>query len=82
MLLDSLENVQQILSVNIRVPRPWEHDVNSTLAETAKQFSNVTLVDWYMASSDKDSYFSRDGVHLGEEGAKVYAALVAEAIKP
>ncbi|GIO99239.1 acyltransferase [Paenibacillus lautus] len=81
-LLDSLENVQQILLVNIRVPRPWERDVNSTLAETSKQFSNVTLVDWYMASSDKDSYFSRDGVHLGEEGAKAYASLIAEAIKP
>ncbi|WP_200901477.1 hypothetical protein [Paenibacillus sp. DMB20] len=52
------------------------------MEETAKQFSNVKLVDWYMVSAGKDSYFSRDGVHLSEEGAKAYAALVAEAIKP
>ncbi|MGD8192124.1 acyltransferase family protein [Brevibacillus ginsengisoli] len=81
-LLNSLKNAQQIVLVNTRVPRPWEHDVNLSLARASKQFSNVTLVDWYTASTDKDSYFSRDGVHLTEEGAKVYASLVAEAIKP
>lgn len=81
-LLHSLENVRQIVLVNIRVPRPWERGVNSTLEEAAKQFSNVTLVDWYTASIDKDSYFSRDGVHLAKEGAKAYASLVADAIKP
>ncbi|USG68268.1 acetyltransferase [Brevibacillus ruminantium] len=81
-LLHSLENVQQIVLVNTRVPRPWERDVNSTLEEAVKQFSNVTLVDWYSASAGKDSYFTQDGVHLIEEGAKAYASLVAEAIKP
>ncbi|TDF95405.1 acyltransferase family protein [Paenibacillus piri] len=80
-LLHSLEDVHQIVLVNTRVPRPWESEVNSTLAKAAKQFSNVTLVDWYTASAD-NSYFSRDGVHLVEEGAKVYASLVAETIKP
>lgn len=81
-LLDSLENVRQIVLVNTRVPRPWERDVNSTLEEAAKQFSNVTLVDWYSASAGKNSYFSPDGVHLVAEGAKAYASLVAGAIKP
>ncbi|WP_193748038.1 MULTISPECIES: hypothetical protein [Bacillales] len=59
-----------------------EHEVNSTMEAAAKQFSNVTLADWYTASTDKNSYFTRDGVHLAEEGAKVYASLVVEVIKP
>ncbi|WP_370639116.1 acyltransferase family protein [Cohnella sp. REN36] len=81
-VLQSLEDVQQIVLVNIRVPRPWERDVNSTLANEAIKFDNVTLVDWYAASTDKDSYFAKDGVHLDEEGAKAFASLVADAIKP
>lgn len=81
-LLNSLKDVRQIVLVNTRVPRPWEQVVNLALGEAAKQFSNVTLVDWYAASANKDSYFARDGVHLVEEGAKVYASLIVEAIKP
>ncbi|MBY0087434.1 acyltransferase family protein [Brevibacillus brevis] len=81
-LLNSLKDVRQIVLVNTRVPRPWEQVVNSALEEAANQFSNVTLVDWYAASANKDSYFARDGVHLVEEGAKVYASLMVEAIKP
>ncbi|ATF12124.1 acetyltransferase [Brevibacillus brevis X23] len=81
-LLNSLKDVRQIVLVNTRVPRNWEQVVNSELEEAANQFSNVTLVDWYAASANKDSYFARDGVHLVEEGAKVYVSLVVEAIKP
>ncbi|KMZ44206.1 MULTISPECIES: acyltransferase family protein [Bacillales] len=81
-LMNSLKDVRQIVLVNTRVPRPWEQVVNSALEEAANQFSNVTLVDWYAASANKDSYFARDGVHLVEEGAKVYVSLVVEAIKP
>ncbi|WP_409174529.1 acyltransferase family protein [Brevibacillus fortis] len=81
-LMNSLKDVRQIVLVNTRVPRPWGQVVNSALEEAANQFSNVTLVDWYAASANKDSYFARDGVHLVEEGAKVYASLMVEAIKP
>ncbi|RAT94139.1 acyltransferase family protein [Brevibacillus sp. Leaf182] len=81
-LLNSLKDVRQIVLVNTRVPRPWEQVVNSALEEAANQFSNVTLVDWYAASANKDSYFAWDGVHLVEEGTKVYASLIEEAIKP
>ncbi|MFE5321527.1 hypothetical protein ACFQ88_22725 [Paenibacillus sp. NPDC056579] len=81
-LLQSLEDVRQIVLVNTRVPRPWESDVNAILSKTAAKFSNVTLVDWYTASANKDTYFAPDGVHLGAEGAKAYASLVAGAVKP
>lgn len=79
-LLRSLGDVQQIILVNTRVPRPWETVVNSTIAEVAATFPNTTLVDWYTASAGKDSFFYNDGVHLKPEGSQFYASLVAEAI--
>lgn len=79
-MLDALDE-REIILVNTRVPRKWEDRVNDTLDEIAEEKSNVTLVDWYAASSNHDSYFSPDGVHLEAEGAKAYAELVAGCIK-
>ncbi|MGG3872511.1 acyltransferase family protein [Brevibacillus laterosporus] len=80
-LLKSLGDEKQIILVNTRVPRPWESVVNATLAEVANSHSNTLLVDWYTASAGKDSYFSRDGVHLEPEGAKAFAALLSGVLK-
>ncbi|GMX63713.1 acyltransferase family protein [Paenibacillus elgii] len=80
-LLSSLDDVQQIVLVNTRVPKKWQDTVNSALKETAAEFQNVTLVDWYSASEGKTTYFYDDGVHLKREGAEAYAALIAKAIE-
>ncbi|MEF3302418.1 acyltransferase family protein [Paenibacillus sp. GYB003] len=79
-LLASIGKDRQIVLVNTRVPRPWESEVNATLAEVAKSHPNATLIDWYSASAEKDHYFSQDGVHLNAEGAEAYASLVADAL--
>lgn len=79
-LLHSLGDVQQIILVNTRVPRPWESVVNATLAEVAASYPNTTLVDWYSASTGKDSFFYNDGVHLRAEGAQFYATMLAKAV--
>ncbi|MGE5702180.1 MAG: acyltransferase family protein, partial [Clostridia bacterium] len=81
-LLHSLGDVEQIILVNTRVPRPWEGVVNTTLAEIAAEFPNTTLVDWYTTSAGKNDYFAPDGVHLNIEGSQTYAALVAKAVNP
>ncbi|TBL76138.1 acetyltransferase [Paenibacillus thalictri] len=81
-LLDSLKEVKQVVLVNTRVPRPWEDEVNTALEEASSRYPNATLVNWYKASADKDTYFYSDGVHLNEEGAQFYAALIAKAIEP
>lgn len=80
-LLTSLEDAQQIVLVNTRVPKKWEGTVNSALTKVAPDFPNTTVVDWYSASMGKKEYFSDDGVHLTREGAEFYASLVAEAIE-
>ncbi|KRF44226.1 acyltransferase [Paenibacillus sp. Soil787] len=80
-LLTSLGEVQQIVLVNTRVPKKWQDTVNSVLKEVSADYQNATLVDWYSLSQGKDNYFSEDGVHLKQEGAKFYAELVAKAIR-
>ncbi|WP_282935261.1 acyltransferase family protein [Paenibacillus sp. RC67] len=80
-LLDSLDGAKQIIVVNTRVPRKWEDEVNSVLAEVARSNSKVTLIDWYTASEGKSSFFAPDGVHLEAEGSEYYASLVAGALK-
>lgn len=80
-LLTSLEDIQQIVLVNIRVPRKWQDTVNSAITKIAADFPNVTVVDWYASSKGKDMYFYNDGVHLRKEGAEIYASLVAKAVQ-
>ncbi|OMF80531.1 acetyltransferase [Paenibacillus peoriae] len=79
-LLASLKDTKHIILVNTRVPRPWESIVNKHLAEAALQDPRITMIDWYAASSGKNSYFEHDGVHLKPSGAKAYASLLAQAL--
>lgn len=80
-LLQSLNDVKQIILVNTRVPRKWQDTVNKDITEVSNEFSNTTVVDWYSASEGKDDYFYRDGVHLKREGAEYYASILAKAVK-
>lgn len=78
--LESLEDTEQIVLVNTRVPRPWETVVNETLAKVLESYPNVKLVDWYSASSGHDDYFYPDGVHLNRAGAEAFGEIMAEAL--
>ncbi|MGR5881200.1 acyltransferase family protein [Bacillus cereus] len=80
-LIKLIGNERKIIFINTRVPRPWESIVNERLKITASEYPNVTLVDWYAASTGKRDYFAPDGVHLTKLGAEAYAALVAKAVK-
>jgi len=79
-MIELIGNDRNIIFINTRVPRPWETEVNNTLKEVTEQFPNTTLVNWYAASAGHNEYFSPDGVHLNEKGAKAYAALVAKSV--
>jgi len=78
--LDALGPVEQIILLNVRVPKPWENAVNETLAEVARTYPGTKLVDWYAASRGHDAYFYQDGVHLTPEGAEAYISLIVQAV--
>ncbi len=78
--LDSLQEIDQIILVNTRVPRPWEAVVNETLTKVAGSYGNTKLIDWYSESSGHNDYFYPDGVHLNREGAKAYGQIIIDAL--
>jgi lysophospholipase L1-like esterase len=80
-MMQVLAKVPKVVLVNVKVPRFWEGPNNSVLAEGIKRYPNVTLVDWYAASSNRPELFWDDGIHLRPEGAAVYAELLAGAVK-
>jgi hypothetical protein len=80
-LLDSLGPMERIVLVNTHVPRPWQDQVNATIASVAQTYPNTVMVDWDAASAAAPQYFYPDGVHLDPAGAKYYASLLVQALE-
>jgi peptidoglycan/LPS O-acetylase OafA/YrhL len=79
-LINSLGPMRKIVLVNTRVPRPWQQQVNETIAAVAQAYPQATVVNWYADSATHPTYFYPDGVHLDPPGAKYYASLLARAV--
>jgi hypothetical protein len=65
----------EVVVVNVRVPRAWESGNNRVLAACAERHG-ARLVDWHEGATG----LAADGVHIGPDGARQYAALVAAAL--
>jgi peptidoglycan/LPS O-acetylase OafA/YrhL len=72
---------RKVILLNAKVPRPWEGQVNDTLADGARRY-NATLIDWHTIASQHPEFFWDDGIHLRPEGAAFYAQLIAGHVKP
>ncbi|NMD71759.1 acyltransferase family protein [Bacillus sp. DNRA2] len=72
-LYQALGTPKQVIFINTRVPRPWESEVNQTLAKFVFSTPQTNLVDWYTLSANQPSYFAPDGVHPSTTGAQVLA---------
>jgi hypothetical protein len=75
-MMDMLKGVKRVLLVNTKVPRPWEQQVNDTLADGAKRYKNAVLVDWHAVGSEHPDWFYDDQLHLRPDGAIGYATLI------
>jgi peptidoglycan/LPS O-acetylase OafA/YrhL len=76
-MMDVLKGVKRVVVLNAHVPRPWEDQVNQTLADGVKRYKNAVLIDWHTIAGDHPEFFWDDGIHLRPEGAQYYAQLVA-----
>ncbi len=79
-LLNSLGPMQKIVLVNTHVPRPWQPQVNATIATVAQTYPDTVMVNWDADSANCSQCLYPDGVHLDPSGAKYYAFLLAEAL--
>lgn len=55
-------------------------DVNVRLNNLASSHSNLHIIDWYSISRGHSEYFTYDGIHLTNEGRKVYTDTIYNAI--
>lgn len=75
--------VKQVVMVTGQAPAnlQWVADSNRIIQDAATRYPNLTIADWAAASSGKPQLLASDGVHPNEQGASLYAATVADAVK-
>ncbi len=72
---------RQVYLVNVYVPsQRWQNDVNNLLANMAKKYENIQLVDWYGISKEHKEWFQEDPVHPNSAGRIAYTKLLADTI--
>ena len=73
-IFEVVKDQPKIIVVNTAVPRPWREGNNALLADVARNYPHVTIVDWNSISQGHPEYFAPDGVHLVPTGVAVYVA--------
>ncbi|EOT39645.1 acyltransferase family protein [Enterococcus columbae] len=72
---------RQVYLVNTYVPtQRWQDDVNRFLAKKAKEYSNITLINWHHLAEKHEAWFEADNVHLKPDGQIGYTSLIAQTV--
>lgn len=70
-----------VVFVNTRSPQPWVGSTNQAVANAAKRYKNVRVIDWYGYSTNRNDLFDGDGTHLSTAGVTEYLKLIHDAVK-
>lgn len=54
--------------------------VNNNIKEFAKKYDNIYVVDWAEVTKGHPEYLVSDGIHLSDEGKKVYVQTIYDSI--
>lgn len=74
-------NKRIVVFVNTRSPQPWVGSTNQAIANAAKRYKNVRVIDWYGYSTNRNDLFDGDGTHLSTAGVTEYLKLIHDAVK-
>ena len=80
-IFDVVKDQPKIIVVNTAVPRPWRDSNNALVADVARNYSHVIIIDWNAISQGHPEYFAPDGVHLVPAGVAVYVAEIERYLK-
>ena len=80
-LMELAGGIDEVIFVNVRVPRDWESSTNGALLDAAARYDNVRIVDWYGESNSADHLFRPDGYHPSATGSELWANLIVVEIK-
>ena len=72
---------RKLILVNTFAARPWEQEVNATLAAAASSHPGVVLADWHTAIEHRTNLLWPDGIHPQPGGGAVYAQMLTAALK-
>src|SRR5262249_28066485 len=78
-LKKALAGVPLVVLINVRVPKEWQHEVNTEMRRAVVGWRHATIADWHAASAAPGSVV--DGAHTSRKGAKLFAAVVAHALR-
>ncbi len=80
-VMDAAGPDRDVWFVTVRVPRPWEDDVNAVLHDDVPDNDNAHLLDWFALSNEQYDWFAGDGIHVVDSpGAQHYADMIADAV--
>jgi hypothetical protein len=79
-MMGALRGEQRVVFVTVKEPNVWQDEVNAVLRAGVARWPNDRLADWYAISAPNPGWFAADGIHVGPEGARVYAQLIANAL--
>lgn len=80
-IFELVKESPRVVVVNTAVPRPYRDENNSLIADLAREFSNIRVVDWNSISDGHPEYFAPDGVHLVPTGVSAYVMAIDSALK-
>mgnify|MGYP006266324457 CR=1 FL=1 len=79
-ILTKLRDRKRVVIVDVQVPRVWMKQTNRMIYSLLKEYPNVRLASWRLASKGHPEYFTPDGVHLQPAGAKVFSKIIKDAL--
>ena len=79
-ILNKLRDRKRVVVVDVQVPRVWMKQTNRMIYSLLKEYPNVRLASWRLASIGHPQYFTPDGVHLQPAGAKVFSKIIKDAL--
>ena len=71
---------RKLVLVNTFEARPWEAEVNATLAAAASDHPGVVLANWYTTIEHRTDLLWPDGIHPQPAGCVVYAHMLRAAL--
>ena len=71
---------RQVFFVTVRVPRPWESEVNTSLRAMPSRWPNAHVIEWHDFANSHNDWFVNDGFHLTAAGQLAYAQLIGASV--
>jgi hypothetical protein len=78
-VMDLATAIDEVIFVNVVVPRVWQSGTNLAMLEASATYDNVSFVDWNAASAGASEFFRSDGYHLSSTGIDRWVHLIVSA---